>query len=115
MITSNNQNSNKVWDKRLDDMGWGLLLLLTGIVWLLPSGVSVNTWLIGAGVILLGINWARRLNGLPMRAFSLILGIVALAGGVASLVGVELPLFALFLILVGAFILLGPLFEQTPR
>jgi hypothetical protein len=50
-----------------------------------------------------------------MHSFSIILGIVALIGGLAGFFGVDLPLFALFLILVGAFILLGPMLEQTMR
>ncbi|MFN8486234.1 MAG: hypothetical protein U0350_01500 [Caldilineaceae bacterium] len=114
MTTQGYQATNKVvLDKRLDDIGWGLLLLLTGGALLLPGwNVPVNLWLIGFGLILLGINWIRRLKGIEMRGFSIALGLLALAGGLAGFLGVELPLFALFLVLVGVGIVLKPLFEN---
>lgn len=115
MTTQSYQDTNKaVLDKRLEDIGWGLLLLLSGGALLLPGwNVPVNIWLIGFGLILLGINLVRRLNGIEMRGFSMALGLLALAGGLAGFLGVELPLFALFLILVGASIILKPLFEKV--
>jgi uncharacterized membrane protein YphA (DoxX/SURF4 family) len=115
MTTQGYQETNKiVLDKRLEDIGWGLLLLLTGVTFLMPGwAVPANTWLIGCGLILLAINLVRRLNGIAIHGFSIALGILALVGGLASFLGVQLPLFALFLILVGISIILKPLFESA--
>lgn len=113
--TSSHQETNKaLLDKRLEDIGWGLLLLLTGGTLLIPGWEAPgNTWLIGVGIILLALNLVRRFNGIEMRWFSMALGILALAGGLASFLGVELPLFALFLMLVGVSIIVKPLFEKA--
>lgn len=112
MMMQSEQTTNKViLDKRLDDIGWGLLLLLTGITFLMPGwAVPANIWLLGFGLILLGLNLIRRLNGIEMHGFSIALALLALAGGLAGFLGLELPLFALFLILVGASIALKPFF-----
>lgn len=35
-------------DHRLSDIGWGLLLMLTGLVWIVPEQqVPDGTWLLG--------------------------------------------------------------------
>lgn len=47
-------------DHRVGDVGWGLLLMLTGVVWLVPAGmVPPGTWLFGVAAILLGVNLVR--------------------------------------------------------
>ena len=100
---------------RLDEIGWGLLLLLTGVIWLLPErGVPHGVWLLGAGVILLGMTAVRYLNKIPVSLFTIILGIIAFAAGLSAMAGVSLPLFSLFLIVAGAAIVLRPLIGE-PR
>jgi len=43
-------------DKRLDALGWGLFLIMIGGLWLAPEGwVPEGTWLIGTGIIILGL------------------------------------------------------------
>ncbi len=100
-------------DRLLERIGWGLFLLLIGGLLLVPQGqVPEGAWLLGAGVILLGVNVARYLNGIAPSYFTSILGILALAGGVSVFYGVELPLLPALLILVGAGIIFRPLFER---
>lgn len=97
-------------NKRIEDIGWALFLILIGGLWLLPNQqVPESTWLIGAGLILLGVNGARYLNGLKMSGFTVILGMLALIAGAASIFGLKLPLFAILLLLLGVSILLKPL------
>lgn len=91
-------------DRRLDGIGWALFLIMIGGLMLLPA-VPSGTWLIGAGLIMLGINAARQMNGVRMSTFSVLLGIGALVLGLAQFTGVNLPVFALLLILIGASIL----------
>jgi hypothetical protein len=101
-------------NRRLEDIGWGLLLIMTGGVLLVPGELLPRgTWLIGAGVILLVLNLVRYLNGIRMKGFTTILGLIALAAGLGEFYGVQLPLLAIFLILVGASIILKPLMGEN--
>jgi hypothetical protein len=96
---------------RLEDFAWAVFLIMTGALWLMPvDRVPEGTWLIGTGVVLLGLNAARYFVGVAISGFTLLLGALALAGGVAELLGVQLPLMAVALIAFGASILLKPFF-----
>jgi hypothetical protein len=97
-------------DHRLHDLGWGLLFLLTGVVWLLPSGrVPDGTWLFGAAAILLGVNLIRYLMKVPVSGFSVVLGFGALLAGLSEFWRTDLPLLAICLIVIGASLALKPL------
>jgi hypothetical protein len=100
-------------NRRLESFGWGALLIVIGTIWLLPeSQVPHGSWLIAAGIILLGLNAVRCINGISMSSFSLIAGFIALTMGLGAFFGVKLPLFAIVLIVVGAGILLKMLLEK---
>jgi hypothetical protein len=99
-------------NKRLETIGWGLLLILTGGVWLAPTGLVLEgTWLIGFGLILLGTNLARSLNSIPISGLSTTLGIIALILGGVELAGsilkvtFDLPIFSISLVVFGAILL----------
>ena len=100
--------------QRLDAIGWGLFLLMLGGLWLVPEewGVPEGTWLIGAGVIVLGLTLVRYLNGLQVSGFWLFLGALALGSGLASVLGLDLPVFPILLVIAGAAILARPLFDR---
>ena len=36
--------------KRLDQIGWGIFLVMIGTIWLVPA-VPPGTWLIGTGIL----------------------------------------------------------------
>jgi hypothetical protein len=91
---------------RVDAIGWGLLFLMTGTLALIP-GLPGGTWLVGFGVLLLGLNAARLVLGVAPEWFTVILGSVALLGGLGAMVGVAVPWFALLLIGCGLAILAG--------
>ena len=95
--------TNKVnLNKRLEDSGWGFFLLLIGALLLLPSDlVPQGAWLIGAGVIMLGLNLIRYLNGISVSKFTVVLGFVSVFVGLATFFGLRPPLLALFLTLIG--------------
>ena len=98
-------------NKRLEDIAWGVFLFMIGILLVLPDDqIPRGTWLIGAGLIMLSLNAIRYLNQIKISRFTLVLGIVATAVGLASIFGLKLPLFALFLIVVGAGIIFKSLF-----
>lgn len=101
-------------NQRLEDVGWGLMLIFTGILWLAPDErVPHGTWLLGVGVILLGLNFVRYLKGIGVSVFTTLVGAFALLGGLAGLLSVNLPLFAAVLIVLGSAILFRTLFTTS--
>jgi hypothetical protein len=92
-------------------LGWGALFLWFGIASLvqnLPAGAG----LFGVGAILLVLNAARRVSGVPMSRFSVILGAIAAAGGATVFVlrqwfgmaPVDLPFFPTLFLGIGVVI-----------
>jgi hypothetical protein len=94
-------------DRRLTSTSWALFLIMVGGLLLVPSSsLPPGSWLIGVGVIMLGLNVVRNLNGIRMSSVTTILGIVALIAGLGDFAGVDLPVFPILIILVGAAIIL---------
>lgn len=103
-------------NKRLENVSWGLFLIMLGGIWLVPDRyVPEGSWLIGAGLILIGLNVVRQLNQIPMSGFSLILGSAALLIGISDFLRVDLPFFPILLIIIGAKLLLQPLFDNRNK
>lgn len=88
--------------KRFDEIAVALALIMTGGMWLAPSGlIPEGAWLAGAGLILLGLNAARRVQGIKVSGFGVALGFVALASGIGRVLGRELPFWPALLIVLG--------------
>jgi hypothetical protein len=105
--SSSLDHRKEILDKRLAALFWPLTMILIGGLWMLPAGtVPGGTWLVGIGLILLGLNAARMLNGIPARPLPTVLGALALAAGLAELAGANLPLVPLTLIALGTSIVL---------
>ena len=101
-------------DHRLNDVGWGLFLILLGGLWLLPQGwAPEGTWLIGTGVLLLGLNAVRRARGIPVHRIGVLLGALALVAGLASLAQVSAPVIPAFLVILGGWIVFKPLLARN--
>lgn len=98
---------------RLDDIGWGVFLLMTGVLWLFAYAVPSGTWLVGTGLLLLALNGVRYLKGLALHGFTLVLGLLALAGGLADLANVRLPLLALAFVAFGILLLVKPFTKRN--
>lgn len=100
-------------DARLGGVGLAVLLITIGTIWLLPEKqVPQGSWLIAAGVILLGLNVIRYFNNIRMNGFSLALGTLTLLAGAGALFAWHLPLFAIALIVIGACMLFKPLVDR---
>ena len=98
-----------VLNMRLWFISWALFLIWIGGLWLVPNErLPEGTWLIGAGLIMLGLNGVRYLNGIKISSFTVALGNLALVSGMGRFFGVNLPFFALLLIIIGASIILKP-------
>jgi hypothetical protein len=102
------------FDRRLNDIGWGLLLMLTGVVWLLPpASVPRGAWFFGVAVILIGVNVARYLKHIALNAFSLTLGVAAFVAAISQIWRQDAPLVAIFLLAIGASLVARPLVTRT--
>lgn len=101
-------------DRRLSDIGWGLLFVLTGLIWMVPSEqVPQGTWLFGVAAILIGINVVRYLKHIGISGFSLVLGGIALTAAFGQLWRVDLPLLAICLLIIGVSLVAKPLLTRT--
>ncbi len=76
--------------KRLEELALALFLVMTGTLWLAPDAwVPEGAWLAGVGLILLGLNAARRLHGLRLSGFGIVAGVAALFAGSGRILGFE--------------------------
>ncbi len=100
-------------ERRFEDIGWGVLFVAIGTIWLVPEKlVPHGSWLIAAGLILLGLNATRFFRGIRMSGFSLVAGILALIAGLGEFFAVGVPLFPIALIVIGLCSLVKPLLEK---
>jgi hypothetical protein len=103
----------KALNKRLESVAWGLFLIMLGGFALIPDNtIPKGVWSIGIGVIMLGLNVARYFNKIRMSGFTTVLGILALLGGIAELLGITSLDAALLLIILGAYLILKPWFDK---
>ncbi|MBP1768261.1 MAG: hypothetical protein H6P96_615 [Candidatus Aminicenantes bacterium] len=87
---------------RLEEIALALVLIMTGALWLAPKGMfPEGTWLVGAGLILLGLNAARRITGLKTSGFGIIVGLVVSGAGAGRIIGQDLPIVPVLLIILG--------------
>jgi len=97
------RSGNRRHGQRLDEIAMALVLIMTGGLWLAPKAMfPEGTWLAGLGLILLGLNAARRIRGLKTSGFGIIVGLIAFAAGIGRIIGQELPLIPILLIILGA-------------
>jgi len=100
-------------NKRLETICWGLFLIMLGGFMFVPKEIiKGGWWSVGIGLIMLGLNAARYFNQIRMSSFTTFLGILSLLSGVAQLLGWTALDDALFFLLLGAFLLIRPLFDR---
>jgi hypothetical protein len=105
---------NEQLDSRLTTAAWGLFFIMAGGILLIPdSQVPSGAWGIGIGVIMIGLNVVRAAMGLKTSLWTIGLGTVALLVGLTDLAGVDLPVFALLLIVLGAVVVLRAAGQRT--
>ncbi len=100
----------QVRNRSFEGLAWGAFFIWWGLTELFqfsPNGTGV----LGFGLILIGLNAARFLNGIPTSGFTLMLGILAVVWGGLELAGFffsrpfEIPIFAVLLIVLGIIML----------
>ena len=100
-------------NKRIETVAWGLFLIMLGGFMFVPKNQAPEgLWSIMVGAIMLGLNAARYLNRIKMSGFTTVLGIISILGGVVQLFGVKNLEGAFLLIILGAFLILKPWFDQ---
>lgn len=100
-------------NKNLERMAWGAFLIMLGGFMFVPDElVGDGWWSIGVGLIFLGLNGARYFNGLRMSGFTTFLGVVSIIGGVLDFVGMDGVTGAVFLIVLGGYLILKPYFDD---
>jgi len=101
-------------NRKLDSLGWGLFLIKIGGLWLAPDGsLPESTWLVGTGIIILGLCLIRFINNIKVNGFIIFLGILALGSGLSDILGMDLPVFPILLIIIGATIILKPIIQKN--
>ena len=108
-------NDIKSLNKRYVAIAWGSLFLWLGILMIVPGNQS-PIFVLGAGIILLVLNLVRHLRGIPVSAFSITLGYLAIGLGlvatfrtVLNIPPFELPLLPTVLVIIGLYVLIpGP-------
>lgn len=115
MSKNNTKTSQKSkLEKRIDAVAWGLFLIMIGGLWLAPEGsIPEGTWLIGAGIIILGLSYFRYINRIKISGFWIFLGLLALGSGLGDFFGLDLPVFPILLVIFGASIILKSFFEKN--
>jgi hypothetical protein len=97
-------------NRNFETYAWAAFFVWWGITELFQA-LPAGTGAIGFGLILIGLNVARSLNGIPTSGFTITLGILALVFGGLELAGFflhlpfELPVFAVLLIVLGVIVL----------
>ncbi len=91
--------STKALNHNLAAIGNGALLIWWGVV-IMIDPLTIGMGAIGTGLIMLGVNAARRLKGIPTKASTTFLGSVAVAWGGLDTVLSPRPGFSFALLLV---------------
>lgn len=100
-------------NKRLETIFWGLFLIMLGGWSLIPDEtIPKGAWSIGVGLLFLGLNAVRYLNGIRMSGFTTVLGILSVVGGIGDMLGWADLDGAILLIVLGAYLILKPWFEE---
>jgi len=100
-------------NKRLETAFWGLFLIMLGGWAFVPEETAPKgLWSIGVGLIMLGLNATRYFNKIRMSGFTTVLGIISVLGGIGELLGLTALEDAFLLIILGAYLILKPWFEQ---
>ena len=102
--------NTRTLNRNFETYAWAAFFVWWGITELfkfMPEGTGA----VGFGLILIGLNAARSLNGMPTSGYTITLGILALVLGGLELAGFflslpfQLPVFAILLIVLGVIVL----------
>ena len=94
-------------ESTLTSAAWGIFIIFIGSIWIVTELTRFDMgsyFALGVGLILIGLNLARRSIGTKISKFSLGLGVLALLLGLSALGGLKLPLVPTIVVIIGIFI-----------
>jgi len=94
------------FERRVDAIGWGVLLAALGGVLLLPEAPE-ELWLVVVGGVMVVLSGVRAAIGLPVVWFTTMVGMGALVWGGAAVLGFPDEAAAFALLAVGVLIVAG--------
>lgn len=98
---------------KLDAIGWALFFIWVGVVWLTDIGTGIG--LLGIAVITLGMQGLRRINGLPVEGFWIVIGLGFAVAGVWEWTDIQQPLAPVVLIAIGVALLVWRMWPRSRR
>ena len=111
--TEKNNLDKQSLAKKIDAISWALFFIMIGCLGLLPEGtIPGGTWLLGTAIIIFGSTIIHHYNGLKISGFWIIMGIIALGTGLSDILGVNIPVFPILIIIIGASIIVKPLLDK---
>jgi hypothetical protein len=99
--------------RKFDALGWGLFFVWIGIAWLADVGLGIG--FLGIAAITLGVQGLRRMYGVRVEAFWVLVGIVFAVAGFWQWLDARLPLAPFLLIGVGLAFIFGILRPKRHR
>ena len=90
---------------KLDAVGWSLFFIWVGVAWIANLGFGIG--LIGVAMITLGMQLVRKLAGLPLEIFWIVVGIGFGIGGLWNYFEIQTPLAPIVLIIAGLVLLVS--------
>lgn len=100
-------SSERVLCRKIDAIGWGLFFVWFGSA--LLAGVSWGIGLLGIAIIMLGAQATRKLLGLGMDGFALVVGCLFALGGVWTLLDLRIELVPVLCIVAGLALIVSTL------
>jgi hypothetical protein len=114
--TDDDMLDGKGLGRRLDEIAWACILVLTGGLWLVPeTWAPEGTWLAGFGLVLIGLEAMRFLLRHEARGFGLVIGAVASAAGIGRMLGYEFRIVPVLLIALGTVMVLRAVARSIGR
>ena len=89
--------------RKFDAAGWALFFIWVGIAWL--AEVSIAVGLLGVAVITLGMQGVRKISGVPVEGFWVLVGLGFAVAGSWQWFDVGKPLAPIVLIAIGVALL----------
>jgi len=99
--------------KKFDAAGWALFFIWVGVTWLADFGIGIG--LLGVAAITLGMQGLRKVYGVPVEGFWILVGLGFAVAGLWQWLDIQLPLAPLVLIGVGISLLFWRVLPKKSR
>jgi hypothetical protein len=98
---------------KLDAIGWALFFIWVGVAWIADVGLGAGS--IGVAVIILGMQFLRRLLGLHVEFFWVVVSLGFAIGGLWNLFNLQTPFTPIVFIVAGTALLVSVMWFGRKR